>query len=125
MALQELSRRKPNLKNRIEAEVETAVVELAIEGPSWRRVRVANELKKWVIPISLAGVRCVWVRHDLETMKKRLKALEAKSWQEGLVLTEAQVTALGKPRQTRRPMGSLRASVLGTVEPRIPFTWAP
>jgi transposase InsO family protein len=107
LALQEISRRKPCIKNRIEEHIEKAIVELAVEKPALGQVRVANELAKRGMLISPAGVRCVWLRHDLEIFSKRLKALEAKAAQEHLILTEDQLRALERSREDKEAHGEI------------------
>lgn len=97
-ALVEKTRRKPNLENRVDEPTEQAVIDMAIEFPAYGQVRASNELRKRGIFISASGVRSVWLRNDLESFKKRLKILERKSAEEGLVLTESQITALEKKK---------------------------
>lgn len=76
-------------------------------------MRASNELKKRGIYISSAGLRCVWLRNDLEKFSKRLKALEAKIAQDaGSILTETQLIALEKIRE--------RAEALEEIETEHP-----
>lgn len=98
-ALVEKTRRKPNLENRVDEAIEKAVIEMAIEFPAYGQVRASNELRKRGLFISPSGVRSVWLRNDLENTKKRLKALEKKSAEEGLVLTESQIIALERKKE--------------------------
>jgi Winged helix-turn helix len=76
-ALEAMSRRKPILKNRVAPEVEAAVLELSTEHPTWGQARVARVLAERGVSISAAGVRCVWLRRNLQTVPLRLEAAGA------------------------------------------------
>jgi len=109
--LREISRRKPNRKNRVPEEIEAAVCELAIEFPAFGQVRTAAKLfETKEHQISPAGIRGIWLRNDLETKKKRLKALEAKVAAEGLVLTETQIQALESAKQEKEAHGEIETA---------------
>lgn len=101
------SRCVPNHRNRVDEATESAIVNYAINQPAHGQVRVSNELRKVGVFISPAGVRCVWIRHNLQNFKKRLFALEHKVANEGLILTEAQVAALEKKKQDDEVSGEI------------------
>lgn len=46
LALQEISRKKPLVKDRVEAHIEEAVLRCAFDQPAFGQMRVSNELKK-------------------------------------------------------------------------------
>jgi hypothetical protein len=106
-ALFEMTRRKPCIKNRVSANIEDAVVNIAVEYPAYGQERTANELRKRGIIISGGGVRSVWIRNDLENFSKRLKALEAKVANDGIILSENQLTPLEKVKNKREACGEI------------------
>jgi len=107
LALKEISRSKPLLKNRVAEEDEKAIIAYAVEHPEHGQARASNELRKRGVSVSPAGIRCVWLRHDAETFQKRLKLLEAKVAQEGLILTESQVAALERKKEEQESKGEI------------------
>lgn len=110
-ALVEKSRRRPNQKNRTDEATEAAVVAFALEQPALGPLRASNELRKRGVFISPSGVRCVWLRHELASFKERLRALERKMAESGgMVLTEAQVTALERKRDDDQACGEIETA---------------
>lgn len=103
-AFKEMNRRGPNVKNCIEAHIEKLVVTFVIENLAFCQTRTSNELKKEGLFISPCSVRCVWLRHELETFQKRLKALKAKVAQEEVILIEFQVIALYRKSKKRNSL---------------------
>lgn len=126
-ALIDSNRKKPNLRNRVDASIEDAVKAFALEQPAFGQVRVSNELRQRGVFVSPSGVRSVWLRHDLESFKKRLTALEKHVAQTGNVLTEAQIVALERKQdddvsygeiETAHPgyLGSQDTFYVGTIK---------
>lgn len=56
------------------------------------------------------GVRSIWLRHDLENFKKRLKALEAKVAQDGIELNDQQIAALERKHEDDVACGEIETA---------------
>jgi transposase InsO family protein len=65
------------------------------------------------MPISAAGVRCVWKRQGLENLNKRLRALEAEVARESHILTEVQLAALEKAKVEKEAHGEFESECPG------------
>lgn len=106
-ALFDRPRRVPNPKNRVEPQVEEAVLSFSLEYPAHGQVRVSNDLRKKGIFVSPSGVRSIWLRHTLHSRKLRLRALEKKMAEENLILTEAQIAAMERQKNTDEAHGEI------------------
>ena len=109
-ALINKTRRVANPKNRVDENTEQEVVAYALEQPAHGQARTSNELRKKGVFVSPSGVRSVWLRHDLENFKKRLKALEEKVANDGIILSEAQVVALERKQQDDVACGEIETA---------------
>jgi len=98
-ALFDSNRRKPNAKNRVEEATEMAVFAYATEQPAHGQVRTSNELRQRGIFVSPSGVNPIWICNNLASFKQRLVALEKQVAECGILLTDAQVAALGEKKQ--------------------------
>ncbi len=95
------------MANRVDPIVEKAVLDMAIEYPAYGQLRVSNELKKDGILVSPGGIRSIWLRNDLNNLKKRLVALETKMAQDGIILTEAQLRVLENRKNLKEAHGEI------------------
>jgi len=101
------TKKKPNLKNRVDESTEKAVCDFAISYPAHGPLRASNELLKKGICVSSGGVKSIWVRNNLSVMKDRLKALEKKVQEEGIILTDEQVAALERKKNEKEAHGEI------------------
>jgi len=85
-----LSRKKPALKNRVSQEVEDQVIEIALDYPNYGQAKAAEILTARGCVISASGVRTIWLRHNLETKKNRLLALNSRLRQQNHLSFKAQ-----------------------------------
>lgn len=107
--LLEKSRRIPRIGNRVAPEIEQRLLDYSLEFPTHGQTRVANELRKQGIQISPGGVRSVWLRHNLEVKRLRLKRLEKWAAENSEVLTESQLKALEEAKEEKEAHGEIES----------------
>ncbi len=87
-----------------------AVIYFAIQYPAYGQYRTSNELLKKGVFVSGRGVRSIWLSHDLENFKKRLKALKAKVTQDGIELNYHQIAALARKHKDDVACGEIETA---------------
>jgi hypothetical protein len=108
----------------VDETTEQAVTAHAIEQPDHGQHRTSNELRKKGVFVSGSGVRSIWLRHNLENFKKRLKALEEKIASDGIILSDSQVSALEKRNMMMKLAVRLKQATQATSSHKTPFTLA-
>lgn len=101
----EIMKKKSLLANRVSNIERAVIIEIATEFPEYGQKRAADELRERGIKISPGGVRFIWLKNDLETYEKRIKALETKIAQGVPILTIEQWTALKRAKERREANG--------------------
>ena len=124
-ALLNANRRIANIKNRVDENIEIAVVKHATDFPTHGQSRASNELRKAGVFISPSGIRSVWMRHDLACFKNRLRDLEEQVARDGVILTEAQVTALERKKEDDQAAGEIETAHPGYLGSQYTFYVGP
>jgi transposase InsO family protein len=80
--------------NRVASEIETAILDHALDHPCHGATRVEQELRLKGLQVSSGGVRGVWQRHNLLTKHERLLRLEKATAERKIELKDEQVRLL-------------------------------
>lgn len=72
-ALETRSKKRPNYKNRVPKDVESEVLKFSLREPALGKNKVSVALKENGIQVSPTGVRNIWLRHSMETKRKRIR----------------------------------------------------
>jgi len=82
---------------------------------------LTNSLRKRGVFVSASGVRSIWLRNNLANFKQRLKALEAQVNEQGIILNDAQISALEKKRYDDEACGEIETAHPGYLGSQYTF----